>query len=418
MWNENPDSLTFEDVRAFCAQQIPESHVLEYKESKPADLAKQLCAFANTLGGLIIIGVKEVQGNTGIPEEAPEGIQDPGALLTAVNQIAFTGISPPVSCKAAAIDNKLTGKGFVVIRVDPTFERPHCVTESKNSRIYVRTGDVSQPVQQPGIDAIRDLLRGREEALSRLRTVHDRARGRLARALCEQHLQDMSIARVEAGAEFSLTPRLPPIAPLDHERLRKWAWETEWTSAPGWRSHMHDYTDPSLRRLTADGVILEVKKGTQSSTIRLADVTVQGTHVYWSSVIDKDTDWEKGFLGKHFALEFDSFIRRLTSFLIASSSLYQALGFQMELNFRMSLHGLDKLYGPVRGNGTLLGDNEYRGSLDDYVSFGSAVTPAGLLSATPQLASLAGGIVGRCFNAETACRTRAQELLQSWNDNL
>ena len=51
--------ITFEDVVNFCKEQMPESINLDYKEDFPRHLEKTISAFANTMGGLIILGVED-----------------------------------------------------------------------------------------------------------------------------------------------------------------------------------------------------------------------------------------------------------------------------------------------------------------------------------------------------------------------
>ena len=53
------NQLTFEDVREFLKQGVPENTMLDYKLLLPKNnekFAKTIAAFANSLGGTIIIG--------------------------------------------------------------------------------------------------------------------------------------------------------------------------------------------------------------------------------------------------------------------------------------------------------------------------------------------------------------------------
>jgi predicted HTH transcriptional regulator len=53
------ETVTWDDVQAFCALQLAESAVLDYKQDFPAHLESTIAAIANTMGGTIIIGVAE-----------------------------------------------------------------------------------------------------------------------------------------------------------------------------------------------------------------------------------------------------------------------------------------------------------------------------------------------------------------------
>ena len=55
------DEINWDDVAAFCEQRIPEGSYLDYKEDFPRSLEKTIAAMANTIGGVILIGVAEDQ---------------------------------------------------------------------------------------------------------------------------------------------------------------------------------------------------------------------------------------------------------------------------------------------------------------------------------------------------------------------
>src|SRR5437667_12250733 len=67
LWLKSVSEITFDDVDAFCRLGIPEDTRLDYKVdiaepapakgAHPAGLEKLIAAFANTLGGDIILGV-------------------------------------------------------------------------------------------------------------------------------------------------------------------------------------------------------------------------------------------------------------------------------------------------------------------------------------------------------------------------
>ena len=62
-FKKNPKDITKEDVELFISKRIEENLNLDYKDIKAYDhfdeLAKDISAFANSDGGLIILGVSE-----------------------------------------------------------------------------------------------------------------------------------------------------------------------------------------------------------------------------------------------------------------------------------------------------------------------------------------------------------------------
>ena len=59
LYNKPINQITWDDVDQFCKQGIEENAYLDYKKDFPNDLEKTMSAMANTLGGIILIGVEE-----------------------------------------------------------------------------------------------------------------------------------------------------------------------------------------------------------------------------------------------------------------------------------------------------------------------------------------------------------------------
>ena len=87
--------ITFEDVVNFCNQQISESVSLDYKKDFPSDLEKTISAFANTMGGLVIIGVGDKDSKPKLPVK---GLEYQEGFRERVNSIILGNIYPPIFC--------------------------------------------------------------------------------------------------------------------------------------------------------------------------------------------------------------------------------------------------------------------------------------------------------------------------------
>lgn len=133
---------TLDDVRALVRDKVEEGTNLEYKRELPNNtrLAEEICALANTIGGTIIIGVRE---ENRVPQEivwvrnriVEEKIQN--ILNTAVSpNISNVGVFP--------FDNPDDSSQFViVISVPKSLKGPHMVS----NRYMKRAGSTCRPME-------------------------------------------------------------------------------------------------------------------------------------------------------------------------------------------------------------------------------------------------------------------------------
>ena len=154
------NDLKFTDVETFCGK-FGEGVRVEYKSAMIRDIPKTISAFANTLGGIIIIGVKtdKVKNEVIFPIEGinrEEGIEDK------IINSALEGIYPAVLPEVKVIDvPNAKNKIVVVIKVHETIEAPHAIQNS--TRVYIRTGSRSQPYELADIDRLEYLLKRRQQ---------------------------------------------------------------------------------------------------------------------------------------------------------------------------------------------------------------------------------------------------------------
>lgn len=125
----NLEQFTADSVIALVDDGVSESKTLDYKQTyapghrRGSDFCKDISALANTQGGVIIIGVDEVDGVanniTGIGEEGPDD------LLLALTRAAASNIRPNILIKSKVL---LIGEQTVVILATPqSHQSPHMV---------------------------------------------------------------------------------------------------------------------------------------------------------------------------------------------------------------------------------------------------------------------------------------------------
>ncbi|NND72786.1 MAG: ATP-binding protein [Rhodothermales bacterium] len=126
--------MTLDDVTRLA--RTGEGQHLEFKKRIPegARFAKEVAAFANSGGGILLIGVDDDGTVTGVRDREEE--------LFALRSILDTFCSPPV-----AIDIELVHvsrrREVIVIRVSSSGDRPHYVQKDERQVVYIRASDQS-----------------------------------------------------------------------------------------------------------------------------------------------------------------------------------------------------------------------------------------------------------------------------------
>jgi hypothetical protein len=155
--------ITYEDIVNFCGEDHLEGSILEYKSQLPDNdkIAKSLSAFANTYGGVFIVGVNAPSGK---PEPPFEGFDfDPAMKYEEkIESICLAHIKEPIFPEihvCEPVDNKT----FIVVRIAESPLTPHRV--ANNTRVYVRTGQSSTPNEEADWGKIEWLASRREKSI-------------------------------------------------------------------------------------------------------------------------------------------------------------------------------------------------------------------------------------------------------------
>ena len=153
--------ITYEDVESFC-DEWPEGVRVEYK--REMNLKKQIpkivSSFANTYGGLFLIGVEANQTNNQVI--SIPGIPQRNGIEEQIVQSALTGIYPAVIPEVKILDVPNTTNVVVVVRVDESLQAPHAIQNS--TRIYIRSGSITEPYELADIERIEYMLKRREDS--------------------------------------------------------------------------------------------------------------------------------------------------------------------------------------------------------------------------------------------------------------
>jgi hypothetical protein len=187
----NLESLVAQHVLQVCADHVPEGTEVEYKSDLPVKggraqdawhsggavgeyarnaIAEEITAFANTMGGVVCIGIAETQDH---PKRAdkPQPLPRVHELARRIRQAVYDVIDPPLSVlEAVGIDLDGQGNGVVVLRVPPSRRRPHRHAVSKE--VFYRRADESvrismREIQELTIQAVSEAARTEQKIRER-----------------------------------------------------------------------------------------------------------------------------------------------------------------------------------------------------------------------------------------------------------
>jgi hypothetical protein len=126
--------ITFTEIKKFCDQQFSEGLRIDYKREFPQNdsLAKTICAFANSAGGIILIGVeadkvKNVSTNI-------LGIPIANGLEERVVSICLSNILPRIVPEVKFCPFKTDDgpeRGVLFVRISSSYNTPHMVLQTK-----------------------------------------------------------------------------------------------------------------------------------------------------------------------------------------------------------------------------------------------------------------------------------------------
>lgn len=166
LFSRSISELTTADVEEFCAR-FREGVRVEYKSTFDASVKSKIprvvSSFANSYGGILVIGVN---AQNGTPQEPFEGIEfeDREPRLT-VENICRDRIFPEVVLYQKLVPSRVAGQSFLVIQVNESAKAPHAIENS--TQVYVRSGDSANPTKLADMQLLERLILRRRDVLQR-----------------------------------------------------------------------------------------------------------------------------------------------------------------------------------------------------------------------------------------------------------
>lgn len=194
LFPNNLQDTSAEDILRLCSDHVPEGMEFEIKADLPTrdgrldvwhsggpigdygrnEIAEEIIAFANTLGGVVCLGINETEGH---PKgaDAPNPLPRVHELARRLRQAVHGVIDPPLPVLegiGVEIENE---NGVVVLRVPPSRRRPHRHLVSKE--VFVRRSDETvrvsmREIQELTMQAVSEAARV-ETAIAERRKLSD-----------------------------------------------------------------------------------------------------------------------------------------------------------------------------------------------------------------------------------------------------
>jgi len=160
-FNKPVGELAFADIEALIQNGIPEGRTLDYKrdlygnsDAEKKEFLCDICAFANTTGGYLVIGVDE---DKGIPRAVtPAAIEDIDEVQLQFENLLRTAVDPPIRGVDFRTIDAGDGKCVLVIAIPRSISRPHAVNHKGHWRFYGRNSVGKYPYEVD--DVRRDIL--------------------------------------------------------------------------------------------------------------------------------------------------------------------------------------------------------------------------------------------------------------------
>lgn len=210
LYIKNIEETTWDDIENFCQQKLSEGAYLDYKEDFPKYLEKTISAMANTVGGIILIGVAEDDENK--PVVPITGIPFVRGLSERVMNIILSNITPPLFPEINICRNSGGERAVVILRISQSYQSPHVI--ASNTKVYLRTGNRNNPEELAKIDDIEWLKNQRYKSEEFRKGLYERALQRFTdeydRQLKERVVEGKSIEKIQQGwLTLSLCPLYP-----------------------------------------------------------------------------------------------------------------------------------------------------------------------------------------------------------------
>ncbi len=323
------DKISWNDIELFCKQGIPEGQTIDYKKDFPRNIAKTISAFANTIGGIVLIGIEENSDNR--PKIPINGLEYKRGFSERVISIIMDNITPPIFPEIGVIKNENKEKAVILIRIPESENTPHAV--DNNTKVYCRTLDRNHPEKLVDLSKLVWLFNRREKSVSfrteLIQSASDRYNYRLK-------LNDFSTKLNSSTLSFAMIPLFPKsemlISPPKLKEIRSIIEVREYYGT----SIYFPIPEDAPLTLLDNGISIEFL---YENMIYYTEIKSFGLY-YYKQLLEKTINW----LNKERKIiRISEVIIRLDEYVDSVIKLYDSLGYNGNLYFEAKFENLGNI---------------------------------------------------------------------------
>ncbi|WOE74426.1 AlbA family DNA-binding domain-containing protein [Alterisphingorhabdus coralli] len=151
MFFRDLQNVILEDIISLAAEGVVESRTLDFKRDQigsndkaKRDFLKDVAAFANTVGGTLLLGICEKNGAASTTPGID--LDDPDKEILRLTDIIRSGIEPKVPRVDIRWIRREGKNGFLAINVPRSVIAPHCITFQHHGKFYSRANNANYPM--------------------------------------------------------------------------------------------------------------------------------------------------------------------------------------------------------------------------------------------------------------------------------
>jgi len=335
------NDITWDDIVEFCNQRIVEGPYLDYKQKIPTQLEKTISAMANTFGGIILIGIEE--DNESKPKLPIKGIPFERGLPERITNIILTNITPPIFPEIISCKNESGGNAIIVIRIPESIHTPHAV--SKNTKVYIRTGNVNMPEDLASLDKIFWLMDRRKKSIELREKLIQQANERFVSFYQRERFvqTDMHQNFLSEEIQYGLLtifccPSFPQNEFLNPSQLLQIVDEIKINNYFFHKKYFPfgDFYSSVKGTIIQDGIV-GAEYNDDRKQFLFTEINIFGLY-YYRQILKSESEMKYNVLRSLYS--GGEILVRLNEFLITANNLYKQIGFSGYLDFCLSLSGL------------------------------------------------------------------------------